>query len=319
MHMEIKITKAEDGHILRSFLKDTLGLSTHTVTRLKAKEQGILLNGEHVTVRAVLHAGDLLSLALSDTESNENLLPRAIPTEVLYEDTEVTLCNKSGDMPTHPSHGHYDDTLANALAYRYADRPYVFRAITRLDRETSGIVLTANNAYAAHRLSLAMQRGEIQKTYLALVYGQTPVLGEITLPIRRCRGSVILREVHPEGADSITRYTRIFTDGKHSLLAVFPQTGRTHQIRLHLSAIGHPICGDCLYGREGDGFPRTSLHAARLSFSHPADGRPLSVFAPLPADMTDALSRLGFPIPTKDTLPEQSLASAFHDNDGQKR
>ena len=301
--MEIKITRAEDGHILRSFLKETLGLSSAAVTALKGKEDGILLNGTRVTVRAVLREGDVLSLSLSDTESNQNLVPCDLPITILYEDEDITLCNKSGDMPTHPSHGHYDDTLANALAYRYADHPYVFRAITRLDRETSGVVLTARNAHAAHKLSLAMRQGEFEKIYFALVEGEAPASGEIDLPIRRAEGSVITREVHPSGAPSLTRYRRIHTDGNYSLLAVFPQTGRTHQIRLHLSAIGHPICGDCLYGHEGNGFPRTFLHAASLSFPHPKDGHPVTVFAPLADDITLVLTRLSFPIPTRTDIP----------------
>ena len=267
--MIIQISGAEDGIILRSFLKETLGLSTHAVTALKSKENGILRNGTHVTVRAILHEGDLLSLALEDEEANGNLVPRDLPLSLLYEDDDIAVCTKSGDMPTHPSHGHYDDTLANALAYRYRDRPYIFRAITRLDRETSGIVLTARTAHAAHRLSLAMRERRIQKGYLALVHGEAPRQGEITLPIRRVSESVILRETHESGAPSHTRYFRLATDGTYSLLAVFPLTGRTHQIRVHLSAIGLPLCGDCLYGREGDGFPRTMLHAALLSFPHP--------------------------------------------------
>jgi 23S rRNA pseudouridine1911/1915/1917 synthase len=301
--MEIKITKAEDGHILRSFLKESLGLSTATVTLLKWKENGMLLNGTHVTVRAVLHEGDILSLALADTESNQNLVPTPLPLSILYEDEDITVCNKSGDMPTHPSHGHYDDTLANALAYHYADRPYIFRAITRLDRETSGVLLTANNAHAAHKLSFAMQRGDFQKVYLALVEGETESEGRIDFPIRRAEGSVITREVHPAGAPSLTLYRRLHTNGKYSLLAVFPQTGRTHQIRLHLSAIGHPICGDCLYGHEGNGFSRTCLHAVRLTFPHPANGNALSVFAPLAEDLRLLLDRLGFPVPSPSDIP----------------
>ena len=298
--MQLKITKAEDGFILRSFLKETLGLSTHTVARLKAKENGILLNGVRVTVRATLHEGDLLFLAVEDEKSNEDLVPRPLPLTLLYEDEALAVALKPADMPTHPSHGHFEDTLANALAYRYKDAPFVFRAITRLDRETSGAVLVARNAVSAHRLSLAMQKGEILKSYFALVYGDTPDEGCITLPIRRLSGSVILRETHPEGAYAETRYRTIARAGCFSLVAVFPKTGRTHQIRLHFSAIGHPLAGDCLYGREGDGFPRTMLHAARLVFPHPADGTTVALFAPAEEDLCAALSRLSLPIPTEE-------------------
>ena len=316
--MEIKISGAEDGIILRSFLKERLGLSTRTVTALKGKENGILLNGAHVTVRALLHEGDLLTLATEDDAPNENLIPRELPLTLLYEDDEIAVCLKPGDMPTHPSHGHFDDTLANALAYRYRDRPYVFRAITRLDRETSGIVLTARTSHAAHRLSLAMREHRIRKGYLALVRGEAPADGEITLPIRRCNGSVILRETHENGAPAHTCFYRLYTDGSYSLLAVFPHTGRTHQIRVHLSAIGLPLCGDCLYGREGDGFPRTMLHAVTLSFPHPTDGRRISLYAPPVPDLEGALARIGFPIPTERLLAECAAAATFLDDERQK-
>ena len=315
--MRFTITKAEDGTILRSFLKETLGLSTHTVVRLKGKENGILLNGVRVTVRATLHAGDVLSLAVEDEKSNDAVLPRPLPLSMLYEDEALAVALKPADMPTHPSHGHFEDTLANALAFRYKDTPFVFRAITRLDRETSGAVLIARDAVSAHRLSLAMRKGEIGKSYFALVYGSLPETGRISLPVRRKEGSVILRETHEEGAPAETLFRTLATNGTHSLVAVFPRTGRTHQIRLHLSAIGHPLLGDCLYGREGDGFPRTLLHAARLSFPHPTSGDPLCVFAPLPSDFLTALHTLSLPLPTEeDSVPDQALLAALAQNDG---
>lgn len=310
--MLFKMTKAEDGLILRLFLKETLGLSTHTLSRLKSKEDGILLNGTHVTVRSVLHEGDILSLAVEDEKSNEDVLPRPLPLTMLYEDEEIAVVYKPTDMPTHPSHGHFEDTLANALAYRYRDTPFIFRAITRLDRETSGAVLVARNAVSAHRLSTAMQEGKIEKTYFALVHGSTPESGLITLPIRRMAGSVILRETHPEGAPAETVYHTIAKSQNFSLVAVFPKTGRTHQIRLHFSSIGHPLAGDCLYGREGDGFTRTMLHAARLVFLHPRSGERMCVFAPLADDFYTALDALSI------SIPDEALLATFTHDEGQK-
>ena len=318
--MEIQITKAEDGRILRSFLKETLALSARTLSALKRREGGITLNGKAVTVRTVLHAGDVLSLLLSDERSNENLVARDLPLTLLYEDGEIAVCAKSGDMPTHPSHGHYDDTLANALAFRYRASPYVFRAITRLDRETSGVVLTARTALAAERLSRAMQAGEIEKTYLALVCGTPPTEGEIALSIRRRAGSVMLREVHPDGAPAVTRFRRLATDGEVSLLAVLPRTGRTHQIRLHLSHMGFPILGDCLYGEERDDVPRTMLHAVRLTFPHPASGERMTVAAPIPDDLAALLILHGLPVPRADALfAEQACPSALPHDGGKQR
>lgn len=159
--------------LLREYLRGVLGLSHGTLTALKKDPLGILLNGEHATVRAVLHAGDRLTLALEDEESASLLMPVDLPIEVLYEDGACVVCSKPPFMPTHPSHGHYTDTLANALAFRYAEQgvPFVFRAANRLDSGTSGAVLVARSRAAAAAFGHAMQNGGIGKVYLALLRG----------------------------------------------------------------------------------------------------------------------------------------------------
>lgn len=290
------VTQEEDGLVLLSFLKENLRLSRGEILRLKAREDGILLDGVRVTVRAVLHRGQTLRLSADDRaeDGGSPIAPVALPLSILYEDEDICLCNKSGNMPTHPSHGHHTDTLANALAYHYRGRPFVFRAVQRLDRETSGVVLTARSSFAAARLSRALVTGEMEKEYLAVVYGTPPERGEITLPIRRAPNSIMLREVcgeKDEGAQSaVTRFRRLATDGKYSLVWVSPITGRTHQIRVHMTAIGHRLCGDTLYGDNEDEFTRCALHACRLSFPHPRTGKRLSVTAPPPEDITLPLS-----------------------------
>lgn len=277
------VSREEDGMLLRALLKDTLRLSHRTLAALKRKEDGILVNGKHATVRAVLREGDEITLAVFDAEAGA-VTPIDIPVDILYEDEHVALCNKPAFMPTHPSFRHHEDTLANALAYRYRNTPYVFRAVNRLDRETDGVVLTAKNAYAAAKLGEAMQSGLCRKEYYAAVCGEAPEKGEITLPIRRRAESIILRETAPDGDAAHTRFERVMTDGKISLLRVFPLTGRTHQIRVHLSAIGHPLCGDALYGEKAH-FPRTLLHAHALTFPHPVTGEHMRVEAPFPDDL----------------------------------
>ena len=299
--MNFLITEAEEGIVLRCFLTDTLHLSHRTLAALKRRDGGILLNGKPVTVRAVLHAWDTLSLCFADSEgeAEESLAPVDIPVEILYEDEHVCVCNKPSGMPTHPSFRHREDTLANALAFRYRDVPYIFRAINRLDKETSGIVLTARTAFSAASLSAAMTRGDIKKKYLAIVSGTPPESGEIHTPIRRRDGSIILREVCEEndtGAEEAhTLFSRIYTNGDFSILDITTLTGRTHQIRVHMASIGHPLLGDGLYG-NGEGHPRTALHAYELTFPHPATQEPLTVKADVPPDFASFGERmaLGF-------------------------
>ncbi len=295
--MNFLMTEAEEGIILRCFLTDTLHLSHRTLAALKRRERGILLNGEPVTVRAVLHAYDTLSLCFSDGEDevNETVTPVNIPVEILYEDEHICVCNKPAGMPTHPSFRHREDTLANALAYRYRDAPFVFRAINRLDKETSGIVLTARTAFAAASLGAAMARGEIEKKYYAVVLGEAPEKGEIHAPIRRRDGSIILREVCKEGdtgaEEAHTLFSRIYTDKDFSILSVTTLTGRTHQIRVHMASIGHALLGDGLYG-NGEGHPRTALHACRLTFPHPATQELLTIETGVPLDFAPFAARM---------------------------
>ncbi len=298
--MQYIINFEYSGMLLREYLRGVLGLSHGTLTALKKDPLGILLNGEHATVRAVLHAGDRLTLALEDEESASLLMPVDLPIEVLYEDGACVVCSKPPFMPTHPSHGHYTDTLANALAFRYAEQgvPFVFRAANRLDSGTSGAVLVARSRAAAAAFGHAMQNGGIGKVYLALLRGDgLSEQGEIDAPIARLRESIILRGVSPDGDRALTRYRRICSCdiGGERCTAVLaePVTGRTHQLRVHFSHIGHPIYGDTLYPVKdellealvrrrmtGEALPltaeqggapinRQALHAALLSFDMP--------------------------------------------------
>ena len=288
--------------LLREYLLKKLGLSRRLLTRLKQTPRGILLNDAPVTVRAVLKRGDILVLA---TEDDDNV-PRGhiavgnqLP-DILYEDDHIIVCNKPYGMPTHPSHGHIDDTLANALA-RYetlaGGRPDVFRPIHRLDRDTSGVVLIARHQLAAARLSQAMQAGQIQKQYLAILEGRPPQdKGEIVAAIRRTKQSIITREICandvPGAHAAHTRYQVIshWSDNHipRTLVRAFPLTGRTHQLRLHFAHVGSPIVGDSLYGADRCDpavFNRHMLHAYSLSFPHPMTQKTMVVIAPLCADM----------------------------------
>lgn len=281
----------ERSSTVKEFLLGELRLSSKLITHLKSLDDGILLNGSRVTVRAVMQVGDRLSLKLDDEGENERLLPVKLHFDVLYEDEDVLAVNKPAGMPTHPSHQHTDDTLANAVAYYYKEkgRPFVFRAVNRLDGDTSGVLLIAKNRRAAASLSLALKSGEVKKTYLALLSAiPEQQSGRISSYIRRKSGSILLREVtdkKSEGADfAETDYMLIGVGEGVALARVTLLTGRTHQIRVHMQSIGCSLLGDYLYGDEKS-FPRQALHASSLSFPHPITKERITVSAPLPDDM----------------------------------
>lgn len=292
--MELVIDESRAGKSVFDVLRRELGLSNRMLTRLKQDERGILVDGERVTVRYRLAAGQRLALAVDDRTSAEGILPVNLPLDLLWVDADFFAVNKPPAMPTHPSHGHYDDTLANALAYHCAaaGEPFVFRPVNRLDRNTSGIVLVARNQLAAARLAASLQAGEMEKRYLALLDGALfPDAGELNAPIRRRAESIITREVCPagEGDDALTRW-RVLARGKDcTLVEASPVTGRTHQLRVHFAHLGCPIHGDDLYGTAADDLDRQALHAFSLDFPHPADRRPVHVHAPPPDDLRDCI------------------------------
>ncbi len=294
--MDFIIDKAHHGKTVLSYVRHTLRISSRMLTVLKQTENGITVGGEHVTVRRVLAEGDVLGLAIDDTaeRASHNVPPSNIPLDVLYEDAHVIALNKPPFMPTHPSHNHHDDTLANALAYRYAQSgtPFVFRPMGRLDRNTSGVVLAAKDKVASGALTAAIKAGKVQKTYLAIVTGELPVDGKthtIECGIRRMADSVIMRITCPDSTDpseaSITDFEVLDAQGGLSLVRVKPRTGRTHQIRVHFAHIGHPLLGDDLYGTPDERIGRHALHALSLEFPLPFAEERICINAPVAQDM----------------------------------
>ncbi|MCQ2431242.1 MAG: RluA family pseudouridine synthase [Clostridia bacterium] len=296
--MEYRIEPIYDGIQLKSYLLRTLGLSSAILTELKKRPDGLLINGEHVTVRYILKTGDILSVSDEDREASEHIVPVKLPLCILYEDRDYIVLNKPPYMPTHPSHGHFDDTLANALAYYFESKnePFVFRSCSRLDRDTSGVVTVAKNRAAAYRFHEAHLSGGIEKTYLAVLHGTMP--DTMTLfdgPIRRREESVITRIVAEDGQPALTR-CRVLGYGKTpageplTFVSANPVTGRTHQLRVHFSHAGYPILGDFLYGKEEpELIGRQALHCVKTSFPHPSLGR-VTVSAALPDDMARLFS-----------------------------
>ncbi len=271
------------GRDIKFILTNHWGFSGSLITALK-KGDSILLNGKKEFVNKVVSHGDVLKINLPEASSH-NIVPNPIPLDILYEDEDILLVNKPASMPTHPSIGHYEGTLANAVMQYYKDIPFTFRAITRLDRDTSGVVLIAKHIVAADRLSKSLIDGAFEKEYVAVCIGTpSPLKGYIDVPIKREQEGIIKRCIASDGKPSLTEYEVIEEKGGLSLVRLHPKTGRTHQLRLHLSHIGTPILGDFLYGEEIIG-ERTRLHCHTLRFPHPFTGKVMKITAPLPDDM----------------------------------
>lgn len=297
--MEFLVDDAHDGVLLRSYLKGSCGVSSRLLIQLKKREGGITVNGEHATVRRRLCTGDRVTIAEKDVLPQEAFTPVSLPFSILYEDDALLVVDKPPGMPTHPSAGHDGDTLANALTWHFARRgePFVFRPISRLDRDTSGVLTLAKNQYAAARLCDEMQAHRIRKTYFAFTEGLPPAdAGRIETGTRRREDFFVLREVCPADAPgaalTVTDYRVVETFCAHALLEVRPMTGRTHQIRVHLAHLGCPILGDGLYGSASALVERQALHAARVELTHPVTGEALCFSSPLPPDLAELPERL---------------------------
>lgn len=271
------------GRTIRWLLCD-MNLSSTIIKRLKRTENAILLNGLPARTNQTVCCDDVLTVTICDTPSGK-VVASELPLEILYQDQDIIAVNKPRSMPTHPSLNHYRDTLANALAYYFQDPGYTFRAITRLDSDTSGVVLVAKNSASAAILNHAMQNSGIKKEYLAVING-TPKQssGRIVAPIKRKQDSLVLRCVADDGKPAITDYfvEKSFKD--FCLVRLVPLTGRTHQLRVHMSYIGHPIYGDDLYSAPQKN-QKNLLHCSKLSFKKPFTQQDISITADIPEDM----------------------------------
>lgn len=287
---------SDAGETLGVFLRKQ-GVSRHILTTLKRTRKGILLNGEPVFTNRLLSVGDQITIFLRETEPPSPVEALPLPFPVIYEDEDLLVVDKPSGMAIHPSQGHHDNTLANAAAWHFQQKgeAFVFRCLNRLDRDTTGLLILAKNALSASILSAMLQKRQIRRTYLAAVEGTLPESGVIDAPIGRVPGSLIERRVDPEGGDAArTRYRRLLFrqlplpgGGQQtcSLAAIRLETGRTHQIRVHMKSIGHPLAGDTLYHPETQLLSRQGLHSCELDFLHPITGKGMHFFSPLPRDM----------------------------------
>ncbi len=273
------------------FLKQK-GFSSQNLVQLKKDPDAVTANGVPCFMNHVLQPGDTLTLHIREDHSSEKIPPVNLPLHIVYEDADLMVINKPAGMPIHPSMNNYYNSLANALAYYFAQQncPFVFRCINRLDRDTSGLTIIAKHYVSAGMLSSMIANkaaSGITREYLGVVKGSVqPLEGTITAPLGRKEGSIIERTVDFENGESaVTHYKVLDEKNGHSLVSLILETGRTHQIRIHMKYLGYPLIGDYLYNPDMEHIKRQALHAWKLSFYHPITGEKMQFTAQLPADM----------------------------------
>ena len=266
------------------------GYSAALIRRLRHTEQSILKNGIPVYTTYRLDEGDSLAVTLPEEHGSENIVPVPMDLDIRYEDRDLLVVNKAAGVPIHPSQGNHDNTLANGIAWYLGEKgeAAAYRAINRLDRDTTGLLILARHALSACMLSEMVRTHAIRRCYLAAASGLVPPEGVIDAPIARTCDSTIERCVDFERGDSARTHYRTLCynrDTDCSLVELRLETGRTHQIRVHMKHIGHPLPGDFLYNPDYRLIGRQALHSWQLDFIHPIKKEPLHFEAPLPEDM----------------------------------
>lgn len=291
-----KIEGAADGFQISRYLRSR-HYSAQNLIDLKKRPDSIFLNGTAVFQNVVVRTGDLLEVRIVEPEVSAHIPPVQHPISIVYEDEDLIVLNKAAGMPIHTSMHQYENTLANALAYYYKEqgKPFVYRCVNRLDRDTSGLTIVAKHSVSAGILGsmvAAKSNGDrrlpgLKREYLAIVRGQiTPTQGTIDAPLSRKEGSIIERVVDFEqGERAVTHYRLLAQQNGHSLVSLQLETGRTHQIRVHMQYIGYPLIGDYLYNPDMEWMDRQALHSYKLSFTHPITWEQMEFTALPPADM----------------------------------
>lgn len=293
------IQKDEDGLRVEQFLRRR-GYSRQNLVELKKMPRSILVNGGPRRLNEILTDMDTLTVHIQEHISSLQIPPVRLPLDIIYEDEDIIVINKPAGMPVHPSINNYTNTLANGLAWYYQEqgKPFIFRCTNRLDRDTSGLTIIAKHMLSSNILSRMTVRHEIRREYLAIVRGSLqPAEGTISAPLSRKPGSVIERTVDfDHGERAVTHYHVVEETNGHSLVSLLLETGRTHQIRIHMKYLGFPLIGDYLYNPDMEYMQRQALHSCRLALNHPITGEKLEFRAPLPEDMQSVfpLFRSGF-------------------------
>lgn len=286
------ITEQDASQTIEQFLKNK-GYSSQCIKELKKMPESILIAGRWEYMRYLLKSGDTLTVHVQETEVSEKIPAVEMPLDIVYEDEDIMVINKPADMPIHPSLNNYYNSLANGLAWYFErqEKPFIFRCVNRLDRDTSGLTIIAKHMLSGGILSSMVAKRDIHREYRAIVRGKlTPDAGTINAPIARVGESIIERAVDYEKGDrAVTHYQTVAYKNGHSLLSIHLETGRTHQIRVHMKHIGFPLIGDYLYNPDMEYMTRQALHSYRLQFKHPITGEAMDFVAPLPEDMKKVL------------------------------
>lgn len=291
--LELTVTPELAGVKVDTLLKKHMGLSGTVVRRIKWWEDGILADGVRVHTDFRPEAGQVLSVRLSDPHRNSGIVPAPGPLDIVYEDEDIIILNKAPGVSVHPGPGHYDDTLGNFLIdyYEKTGQEADFHPVHRLDRGTSGLIVTAKHPHAQEVLKNQLHTERFRRVYLAVCEGiPDPPAGVVDAPLGPKPGSLMEQMVRSDGKSARTRYQVLEVRNGRALLQLELDTGRTHQIRVHMAHMGHPLTGDFLYGVEDRALiPRPALHSAELAFHHPITKTALEFRCPLPEDMARLL------------------------------
>ncbi|MED4461635.1 RluA family pseudouridine synthase [Metabacillus fastidiosus] len=285
------MTKVEEGKLVREFLQEKR-ISKRALTDIKFSGGAIKVNGEDVNVRHLLKDGEILTVIFPEEKRSDGLKRQKLEFQIVYEDDHCLVINKPPFLPSIPSREHQTGTLANGLAdyYEENDIPSTVHIVNRLDKDTSGIMLIAKHRFAHSLFSAEQKDKRIERTYTAIVHGiienDTGIINE---PIGRKADSIIEREVRSDGQTAVTHYRVLQRFDDKTLLSLKLETGRTHQIRVHLSSMGHPLCGDTLYGGMRTEINRQALHSEHICFWHPFLEKEISFSTELPFDMKEIL------------------------------